>query len=54
MKKCDYEVVYTNRSNNEDERVVLSTDDIVFSISQYVRNRNVSIISVMKIPPKQC
>ena len=55
-KKCDYEVVYTNHSNNEDERVVLNTEDVIWSLAafQYVPKRRISIISVNKIPPKEC
>ena len=52
--KDTYEVVYTNHTTNEDERVVLHTDDITWSLTQYARNRNISIISVAKIPPKEC
>ena len=56
MKKSDYEVVYTNHSNNEDERVVLNTEDVIWSLAafQYVPNRRISIISVNKIPPQEC
>ena len=54
QNKDTYEVVYTNHTTNEDERVVLHTDDITWSITQYARNRHISIISVAKIPPKEC
>lgn len=56
MKKSDYEVVYTNHSNNEDERVVLNTEDVIWSLAafQYVPNRSISIISVNRIPPQTC
>ena len=53
-KKDTYEVVYTNHTTNEDERVVLHTDDITWSLTQYARNRSISIISVNRIPPKTC